>query len=168
MTEPAKVTRVPREAHNVDIPIYLPISQMLVNGLDVTDSFSHAAFQYKTLHLHQFAKSMYVDHAAYYEMSQEYLDNDYQMFYNGLVDNCKEIYIKDPVFTVHYDALRHQDVVSWSVMVGSEQLDFFKDLFVGPPEIREVEKRVYIPTYPNTLRECFKRAWVLIKMRFKK
>jgi hypothetical protein len=134
----------------------------------MTKYVTDASFSQRELKLHKFGKSMYIDHAAYYEMNQEYLDRDYQEFYNGLVDNCKTLYIKDPQFKIHYDAMRHQDIVSWSVLAGSDQIDFFKDLFQGPPEIVEVEKRVYIPTYPNTLRECFKRAWVLIKMRFKK
>jgi hypothetical protein len=168
MTEPAKVTRIPSDVYSVDIPKFQPISSLIVNGTEMGDYFSNASFSAKNLKLHQFAKSLTVDHAAYYEMNKEILDRDYQTFYNGLVDNCKAIYIQDPQFNVFYDAMRHQDTISWRVMVGSEQIDFFKDLFVGPPEIREVEKRVYIPVYPNTLRECFKRAWVLIKNRFKK
>jgi len=106
-------------------------------------------------------------------MSQEYIDRDYQVFYEELLDNCKELFIQDPQFTVYYDAMRHQDVVSWQVRAGSQQFDFFKDLFkcqethYDDLAVREVEKKIYIPEYPNTLRECWKRAWVIIKMRFK-
>ena len=163
--EPAKVTRVPEDAYHVNLPVFSDFSQFMLGDVDITNNIRNVSFSTKRLNLHKFGKSMYTDHAAYYEMSQEFLDNDYQMFYNGLVDNCKELYIKDPVFTVHYDAMRHQDIVSWSVLAGSEQLDYFKNLFQVPPET--VYREVEVPVYPQTLRECFKQAWVIIKRRFR-
>jgi hypothetical protein len=168
MTDPAKVYKVQNGIASVEIPIYSKLSRILLNEVDITDKVANVSFQSKSLKMHKFGKSMVINHEVYHDMKQEYLDRDYEMFYDELVDNCKTLFIQDPIFTHRYDAMRHEDVVSWSVLAGSEQFDFFKDLFKAPPEIVEVEKRVYIPTYPNTLRECFKRAWVLIKARFKK
>ena len=166
MTEPARVTRIPSNVYSVDIPKMQPLKTFLVDGNDLTDYVENLSFTSRNLKLHQFGKQMYVEHASYYEMSYDYIEKDYNDFYKGLVDNCKDLFIQSPAFNVTYDAMRHQDIVSWKVYAGSDQIDFFKNLFIGPPEIVEVEKRVYIPTYPNTLRECFKRAWVIIKGRF--
>jgi hypothetical protein len=167
VSEPAKVYKVDNSAHSIDIPTLKPLT---INFNRDGDTFGyHETVEYtkRTVPLRQFGKQMEVQHESYYEMSKERVDRDYQEFYNGLVDNCKTLFIQDPVFDVQYNALTHTDTISWKVWAGSDQIEFFKDLFIGPPEIVEVEKRVYIPQYPNTLRECFKRAWALIKMRFK-
>lgn len=167
MTEPAKVHRIPSGISSVEIPIIQPIGAFFVNNVDMTPLLDNATFSSRRLPLRQFGKQMTIDHGAYYEMSQEYLDRDYQEFYNGLVDNCKDLFIQEPRFDVHYDALQHKDIVSWSVLAGSDQIEFFKDLFTGPPEIREVEVEILVPVYPQTIRACIKQMWAIIKRKFR-
>lgn len=164
MTEPAKVHKVHNAISSVEIAV--PPKSFIINGYDYANQLTDVSFSTRRLPLRRFGKQMTVEHASYYEMSHDILRLDYQEFYDGLVDNCKDLFIQDPKFDVYYDAFQHKDIISWAVYAGSDQIEFFKDLFTGPPEIREVE--IEIPVYPQTLRECFKQMWVIIKKRFKR
>ena len=167
MTEPAKVHRIPNGIFSVEIPNIQPMTEFFVNNVDMTPLLDNTSFSSRTLPLRKFGKQMTIEHGAYYEMSREYLDMSYQEFYNGLVDNCKTLFIQEPKFDVFYDSLQHKDIVSWSVLAGSDQIEFFKDLFTGPPEIREVEVEILVPVYPQTIRDCIKQMWTIIKRKFR-
>ena len=158
--EPANVYKIHPDANRVDYAAY----DKGIFHMPTT----------RSLDLHEFANTFRMPHESYIEMQHEVLDRDYDRFYNGLVDNCKTLFVGDCIKTVYYDPMQQEDVASWHVRVGSEQIDYFKDLFKCQERhyddlaVRTVEKKIYVPEYPNTLRDCWKRAWVLIKQRFRR
>lgn len=158
--EPANVYKVHPDAHNVNYAAY-------DRGIFETPAT-------KTLDLHKFSNTFRIPHESYIEMQEQVLDRDYDRFYNGLVDNCKTLFVGDCIKSVYYDAMKQEDVASWHVRVGSEQIDYFKDLFKCQERhyddlaVRTVEKKIYVPELPHTIRECLSQAWIIFKKRFRR
>lgn len=154
MTEPAKVYKVQNDISNVEYP-----------------QFNDNAVVMSRSTLRNFGKKINVGHVDYHEMANDILDRDYKAFMRELEENCKLLFVTDPVYSHHYDSLSHTDNLGWSVRLGSPQLDYFSELFkcklthYNDLEVRWIETEV--KTYPQTLRECFKQAWVIIKRKFK-
>lgn len=155
MTEPAKVYKVQNDISSVDYPEFN----------DRTNTFiTHRS------NLQSFGKNISVSHGDYHDMAKDILDRDYSIFIKEMEDNCKVLFVTDPVYSHNYDTMTHTDKIGWSVRVGSPQLDYFKELYkcqlthYNDLEVRWMETKV--PVEPTTLRECFKQAWRIIRKRF--
>lgn len=164
-TTDAQVMKLAQGSTFVRIPRLHPVDNLWINGTDYTESVTNLSFFHDEHPLLTFGAAKYVAHEVDTRINEWEIAKEYQKFYDDLVKHCKNIYICEPRFSTGYDAMKNQDVVSWKVDVWSPQFDFFRDLFNTPAEIREVE--IEIPIYPQTLRECFKQMWVIIKKRFK-
>lgn len=164
----AKVVRVPNSAYTVQIPKATPIEgHYSLSGCDMTTAaVSNVSFSIDEHTLLNFGGAKRYPTEVDTRINEWDIRREYEKFYNELVEHCKHLYISEPWFSSGYDAMRHEDVVTWKVNAWSPQFDFFRDLFHEPEHIRTVEKKVYVVELPHTIRECLKQAWIIFRKRF--
>ena len=171
--EPAEVRKVSNHIHSVQVPVISQPVQVYFGEKNVTDTIERLNFTTEEFVLHHFGKYMSLNNIAYDDYATYVMQSDFNEFYQDLVDNCKHLFIDEPVFNTGYDTFTDSYRVGWTVRAGGPELDFFNKLFADKifyderiPAAEIHIKEVLVE--PHTVRECLRCLWKVLKNKFRK